>query len=173
MRITYFVATSLDGYIGGPQGQIDWLFTDGDYGYTAFLETVDAVAMGRATYDLTHTFGPDALPAGIPAYVFTHHPPEPGDASVHVVEGDVAAFAARLASQNTQHLWLLGGGVLAGAFLAAGLITDYVVSIHPVMLGAGVPLFKGGYTPATLRLTSHEVYPNGLVQLTYRDARAG
>lgn len=164
MHVTYFVAASLDGFIAGPGGRLDWLFTDEDYGFTPFFSRVDALVMGRDTYDPVEGFG--AWPYGdTPSYVFTHRPLET-DRPVEVVEGDVGAFCDRMVSEGVRHLWVVGGGEVAAAFLAAGRLHEVVVSLHPVVLGGGTPLF-GGAPVTEMRLEETRAFPSGLVQLRY------
>lgn len=171
--IVLYIATSLDGFIAGPNDDLSWLFDIGeeDYGYADFLGGVGALVMGRRTYDVVRSFG--AWPyADRPTYVFTHHPPTdaPADAPITFVSEDVASFVRDLRAQTAGDIWLMGGGSLASAFRAEGLIDEYILSIHPVLLGDGVPLFPGTPPRTDLRLLETTPYPDGLVQLRYRQA---
>ena len=164
-RIALYIATSLDGYVAGPDDDLDWLFTDADYGYEAFYAGVDRVVMGRRTYEVVRSFGGWPY-VGKRGFVFTNRPAElePG---VEAVSGDPAEIAPRLAEGAQGDIWLVGGGELASQFRQAGLVDRYVLSVHPVMLGSGSPLFPRELPPEQLELTAHHVWPNGLVQLTY------
>ena len=165
MHVTYFVAASLDGFIAGPDGRLDWLLTDDDYGFASYFGRVDALVMGRGTYDPVEGFG--AWPYGeTPSYVFTHRPLET-DRSVEVVSGSVEAFSDRMVSENVGELWVVGGGEVAAAFLAAGRLDAVVVSLHPVILGGGTPLFGTDAPVVPLRLDETRAFPSGLVQLRY------
>lgn len=168
-KLILFIASSLDGYIAGPDGAMDWLFHDQDYGYTAFYAGIDTVIMGRKTDELSLSFGEHPYP-GTSAYVFSRTPREP-DAHARFVAGDVTGFVRGLKAERGRSIWLVGGGELVCECLAADLIDEFVGSVHPVVLGAGVPLFPTGCPRRELSLRSVERYSSGLVQLTY--ARAG
>jgi len=164
-KVILFIATSLDGYIAGPQGEIDWLFHDADYGYTAFFDSVEALVMGRKTYELSLTFG--EWPYGDkPAYVFTRQTP-PDDSRVRFVAGDAAGLIAGLRARASKNIWLVGGAALVSDFLQQGLIDEFVISVHPLLLGAGIPLFESGIPRHGLRLAGVTPYESGLVQLRY------
>lgn len=164
-KVILFIATSLDGYIAGPEGEIDWLFHDADYGYTPFFHSVDALVMGRKTYELSLSFG--EWPYGDkPAYVFSRKPP-PDDPRVTFVAGDVAGLLAGLGAGGSKNIWLVGGSELIATFMQAGLIDEFVISVHPIVLGTGIPLFAPGVPPTGLRLDGVTTYDSGLAQLRY------
>lgn len=174
-RIVLFIATSADGFIARRDGSIDWLPEDGrDYGYRAFIRTVDAVLMGRKTYEQTLTF--DAFPYPDKAcYVFSRkgtrlEQDRRKPASVRIVRSDPVVFARRLRRRKGGVIWLVGGAGLIRPFQEAGLIDEYVISICPVVLGSGIPLFLETRSEAPLRLTRRRVFSTGVVQITYRRA---
>jgi dihydrofolate reductase len=161
-----FVATSADGYIAGPNGEIDWLepiqaVGDG-YGYGAFFSTVDALVMGRRTYETALSFPQWPYP-GKRVYVMTNRPTEPR----HGEQMVFGAPAGVLASIQATHVYIDGGTVIR-QFLAANLIDDLTISIAPVILGAGVRLFEGGERSHKLELVGSQTWPSGLVQVRYR-----
>lgn len=179
-EIVYYVAVSLDGYIATPDGGVEWLasFEAGseDYGYEEFYAGIDAVLMGSRTYEQTLTFGEWAF-GRTPCWVFsTRHglPTRPGVRITSATPGEVVE---EIAVAGISRAWLVGGGALAGSFRDAGLITRYIVSVMPVILGAGVPLLgltvpAAGMTvdsvPSTrLTLVSSKAFTDGVVQLTY------
>ena len=170
-RITYYVAASLDGYIADAGGGVGWL-PEGDasdYGYDDFYAGVDALAMGRRTYDQVLEFGQWPY-AGKPAYVFTSHPPDENPYGLEFVGGSPAEFVDSVASRYSGAVWLVGGANLAEQFRSAGLIDEYVVHLIPVILGRGIPLFGGDAPPTALRLDATETYADGVVMLRYRPA---
>lgn len=166
----YYTATTLDGFIAGPDNSLDWLLTreqdaDGPQNFRAFLAAVGALAMGSTTYEwiLDHEFA-DKDPAEwkwpyeLPCWVFTHRqlPVVPG-APVEFTSGDVVAVhEAMVAAAGGRNVWIVGGGALAGQFADAGLLDEVIVSIAPVTLGAGAPLL-----PRRLELRLEEVGRNG------------
>jgi dihydrofolate reductase len=171
-RVQVFIATSLDGYIAGREGDLGWLFHDADYGYTPFYARVDTVVMGRRTYDTALSLREWPY-AGRRAVVFTrkgeHAVASPDTVATSRPPVDVMR---ELGVREGGNIWLVGGGELIRACLDAQLVDDMVLSIHPVILGAGTPLFPPGTPRSALTLTAERRYPSGLVQLAYRVERS-
>jgi dihydrofolate reductase len=166
----YYTATTLDGFIAGPDNSLDWLFTrehdrDGPMNYGEFIAGIGALAMGATTYEwiLDHEFsGKDPSdrewPYEIPCWVFTHRqlPVVPG-AEIEFTSADVATVHEAMArAAGARNVWIVGGGDLAGQFADAGLLDEVIVSIAPVTLGAGAPLL-----PRRLELRLDELARNG------------
>jgi dihydrofolate reductase len=164
-KLILFIATSLDGYTAGPNGEIDWLFADQDYGYRDFYARIDTVLMGRKTYELSLSFADYPYP-GAAAYVFSRTARRP-DEQVHFVAGDVGAFVQQLKRQPGRDIWLVGGGQIVRECLVADAIDELVISVHPILLGAGLPLFPPGFPRRGLALHSVQHFHSGLVQTTY------
>jgi dihydrofolate reductase len=166
-RLKLFVATSLDGYIAARDGDVSWRFHDGDYGYEAFLSGIDTVLLGRRTYETALALAQWPYPDR-KIVVFTR-----GD-TLRVSPNTVATsrtpsdIVAELRTREGKDLWLLGGGELMRQCLDAGLIDDLIVSIHPILLGEGVPFVARGAARTPLVLTAERRYPSGLAQLSYR-----
>lgn len=160
-RTVYYTATTLDGFLADEHDSLAWLFKqeqdeDGPFNYQDFLAGVGAGCMGATTYEwiLDHEDG--TWDYTLPMWVFTHRelPPNEG---VRFVQGDVRpVHAAMVGAAGGKDLWMVGGGDLAADFAEAGLLDEVMVSIAPVTLGAGRPLFP---RPFDLRLT--EVGRNG------------
>lgn len=172
-RLSVFIATSIDGYIAAVDGSLDWLEgaarPDEDYGYDAFLASVDALAMGRGTYD--HIAHLDPLPFGErPVYVFTHRPPEPRPGVTFWGPSPREALE-RWSDLGLERVYVDGGQVIS-AFLAVDLVDDMVLTTAPVLLGAGRPLFHPGGRSAGMRLEGVQLWPSGFVSRTYRRATA-
>lgn len=176
-EIVYYVAVSLDGYIATPDGGVERLapFEAGteDYGYEEFLAGVDGVVMGSRTYEQVLTFG--EWPYGrMPCWVFSTRQDLPVRPGMRITHGTPAEVAEEMSAAGVSRAWLVGGGALAGSFRDADLITRYVVSVMPVILGAGVPLMgpadgkrTGSARARPLTLVSSESFADGVVQLTY------
>ena len=178
MRCSVFIATSLDGFIAREDGGIDWLpaFEQGgeDYGYSAFMRTVDGLVIGRNTYDLVQTFG--GWPYGKrPVIVLSSRRVDIPAAIAGTTEwmGDAPEVVVeRLAARGMKHLYVDGGRTIQG-FLAAGLITDILITRIPVLIGQGIPLFGPLAADVKLRHTGTSTYPNGLVQSRYEISPRG
>jgi len=165
-KIVLFIATSLDGYIAGPAGEIDWLFQDQDYGYAEFYEGVEYIVMGRKTYETALSFEEWPHP-GKQTFVFTRTGAAKRHPDASFISEHVNSFIGRLRSGDGGHIWLVGGSELIRAFLEGDLLDELVVSIHPVLLGTGIPLVQGASLSRSYRLRSMQKYETGLVQLAY------
>jgi dihydrofolate reductase len=173
-EVVYYVASSLDGFIATPEGGVEWLapfeVAGEDYGYGSFYESVDAVLLGARTYEQALGF-PEWPYSAKPTWVFAHGVHGVTRGGVTVTKATPAEVVSALDTQGIGRAWLVGGGRLAGSFRAAGLITEYIVSVIPVLLGAGVPLLGAEGSHEDLRLVGTTRYGNGIVQLRYMPAR--
>jgi len=169
VQLSVFIARSLDGYIAATDGSLDWLdeaAADGeDYGWDSFIESVDALAMGRGTYD--HIADIDPLPFGDkPIFVFTHRPPEPRPGVTFWSVSPMAA-AVHWEEMGLGRVYV-DGGVLISQFLEEGYIDDMLITHVPRLLGDGLPLFVPIGRSTNLRLESVQPFPSGMVNLLYR-----
>lgn len=170
---TAFMGISLDGFIAREDGGIDWLDGDPtidgeDYGFHAFFNTVDALVMGRNTWELARSF--PQWPYGDKRVVVLSSreveiPSELSDRVEHMA-GTPAEIVERLGASGARHLYIDGGKTVQ-AFLSAGLVQKMVITRLPVLIGTGIPLF--GPVPHDIRLrhVSTKAYENGLVQSEY------
>jgi len=167
-----FLAMSLDGFIARPDGGLDWLLEAGadlgDTGYDDFFAAVDSMVIGRNTYDIVAAF--DEYPyAGKRVLVLSSSLETVSwpDATVHRSLDNALATLAR---ENRQHVYVDGGTVVQ-QFLRAGMLDDITVSIAPVLIGSGVPLFGALNRDVVLELTGTRELPDGFTQATYRPRR--
>jgi dihydrofolate reductase len=171
MKVTLYIAASLDGFIAGPEGELDWLdlvdCPGEDYGYDPFYASVDVLVMGRKTYEVPAGVAEWPYP-GKPSYVLTRQNLKTDRDDVTFVSDPVETLVENLRLQGFQHLWLAGGGELIRAFLAQGLIDEHIISIIPVILGAGIPLLPPPNPQQRLELVSSQHFRSGLIQLHYR-----
>ena len=170
MEVAYYVAASLDGYIATRDGGIGWLkpyeSAHEDYGYAAFYASVDVVLMGGRTFEQCLRF--DHWPyADKPCWVFSHEHYDKVPPGVTITAEPPAQLLAALQSQWLKRAWLVGGGKLAASFMAQALISEYIVSIIPVLLGAGIPLLDGTTLQEELNLVDAKRYASGVMQLRY------
>ncbi|MCW8929992.1 MAG: dihydrofolate reductase family protein [Gammaproteobacteria bacterium] len=170
MKVNYYVASSLDGYIAKKDGDVSWLedleLSMEDTGYNDFFSTVDALVMGRKTYEMIVSFGQWPY----------------GDKPVWVCSGQniTAIDGCNLQSESapeevykaateigTQHLWLVGGGSLASSFLECQLLSNISLSLMPIILGSGIKLFDGLTSSLKINKESEKIHESGMVQLDY------
>ncbi len=170
MKASVFVGASVDGFIARADGGLDWLPADGGepHGFEEFMASVDALVMGRNTFDVVLAFGGWFYGAK-PVFVLSNRPlpPAPAGAVVERMAGSPADIVAALAARGIGHIYV-DGGVTIQRFLRAGLIQRLIVTRVPVLIGEGIPLF--GPLPADVRLehVATRSFPSGLVQTEYR-----
>ena len=170
MKASVFIATSLDGFIARPDGALDWLPADGGepHGYTEFIATVDAIVIGRKTFETVLSF--DAWPyERRPVVVLSttlSAVTVPDGAVCEVMAGAPHEVVTRLAQRGMQHLYIDGGVTIQG-FLDAGLIQRVTITRIPVLLGSGIPLFGPLSHDIRLQHVATRSYASGLVQSEY------
>lgn len=169
MKASVFIATSIDGFIARPDGALDWLPADCEpHGYDEFIATVDALVIGRKTFDTVLAF--DAWPYGTrPVIVLSTTLREvnvPEGALCEVMAGTPHEIVARLGQRGMKHLYI-DGGVTIQRFLEAGLIQRLTITRIPVLLGSGIPLFGPLSRDIRLQHIATRSYPSGLVQSEY------
>jgi dihydrofolate reductase len=172
-RTHVFIASSLDGFIAGQNDELDWL--SGGEGkaedtFTPFFGQIGALLMGRRTYEVVAGFSGWPY-GGTPVLVATSRPLAPAQASVRAVTGgiaDVIAEARRIAGDRDVYV---DGGALIRSALDAELIDEVTVTVIPIVLGAGIPLFAGAARRHRLELLGSRPIGGGLVELRYRPRR--
>lgn len=167
-RLSVFIASSLDGYIATTEDGLDFLdesVREGeDYGYESFIADVDALAMGRGTYD--HIAHLDPLPfEDRDVYVFTSHPPEPRT-GVEFVQLSPQEALRLWSERGVRHVYI-DGGQLISSFLDAGLIDDMLLTTAPVLLGDGRRLFHPIDSSSKWKLDEVQQFPSGMVNRRY------
>lgn len=166
MATVYYTASSVDGFLADPDDSLSWLLSrdvdpGGAMGYDGFLATVGALAMGSTTYEwlLRHELAGDPLkpwPYALPTWVFSSRELPRVEGDVRHVRGPVAALHPEMVeAAGGRHVWVVGGGDLAGQFADAGLLGEVWVQYAPVALGGGAPLL-----PRRLELRLEEVARN-------------
>lgn len=166
-KVCLFIATSLDGYIAREDESIDWLFSDQDYGYETFYEEVDTIVLGRHTWDKLKELG-DYPYEGKKGIVLCSDSAGQTDPYVTFITEPIETWLPRIKKEPGGTIWLMGGSKLVDECLQAGLVDEITLSIHPILLGHGIPLFRGKQPEAALELVSSKAYHTGLVQLVYR-----
>lgn len=169
MKGSVFVGTSLDGFIARRDGSLDFLSPGGDvpHGFEEFIASVDALVMGRKTYEFILEF--DSWPYGErPVFVLSSAEiePPPEGAVVERMHGDPGEIASEIARRGFEHIYV-DGGITIQQFLRAGLIQRLVISRVPVLIGSGTPLFGELEGDIVLRHVKTRQFATGLVQSEY------
>lgn len=173
-KIILGLAVSLDGFIEGSNGEFDWCFTDQDYGLSEFFKHVDAVFYGRKSYELAEQMS--ASGDGIPAmpkmkeYVFSNTLTQIKEGAV-IVSGDIKVEVEKIKNGPGKDIWLFGGASLISSLINLGLVDELWLSIHPILLGSGKPLFTGISDRIHLQLLESKTYDTGLVSVKYALAK--
>ena len=169
MKASVFIGTSVDGFIARANGELDFLPPGGGepHGYAEFMDTVDALVIGRNTFETVLSF--ETWPYGEkPVFVLSTHAlaPAPAGAVVTHMSGEPADIASQLGDRGIQHVYV-DGGITIQRFLRAGLIQRLIITRVPVLIGDGIPLFGALPKDVRLRHIATRHYPSGLVQTEY------
>lgn len=168
MKASVFVGTSLDGFIARRNGELDFLPPGGGepHGYDEFMASVDALVIGRNTFDIVLAF--PQWPYDKPVFVLSTRalPPAPRGAVVEGLSGQPADVFAALAARGIEHVYV-DGGITIQRFLEAGLIHRLIVTRVPVLIGSGIPLFGALSRDVVLTHVATRQYASGLVQSEY------
>lgn len=144
-KIVLFIATSLDGYIATEDDSLEWLFNvegEGDNGYSEFYDTVDTVIMGRRTYDWLLEQESESFPyEGKECYVFSRTVSKHNE-NVKFFSENVVDFTNQLKNIEGKNIWVMGGGDLIHSFINDKLVDEMIITVSPVLIGKGIPLFK-------------------------------
>lgn len=183
-KVILGLGISLDGYIARKNGAVDWLSMDWDYDWVAFFKTVDAVLMGRKSWDAALGMQPKKKSkskasnpyAGMETYIFSKTLNESGVEGVEVISGDLKEFIETLKAKDGKNIWLSGGGELAKSFLDEDLVDEIYLGVTPLLLGSGLPLFPELIREIPLRFVScnvckHKKEDNAMLELVYEVKR--
>lgn len=175
-KIILDLAVSLDGYIEGPNGEFDWCIMDEDMDFEGFLSSIDTIFYGRVSYELWSNYQPDPTASELDLklwetihskqkYIFSkHHRTYP---NATLIQTDIAEAVNQLKNQAGKDIWLYGGANLIKTFLQLELIDLFRLSVHPVVLGSGKPLFEDLKERLNLKWVESKHFKSGVVQLIY------
>ena len=174
------LAVTLDGFIEGPNGEIDWCIMDDDMDFDGFLSGIDTIFYGRVSYDSWGNFQPEAnasaaeqmLWKGVHSkkkFVFSRQNIQ--DDRATFISADLANQVTEIKKQNGKDIWLYGGAGIIKTFIQLGLIDVYRVSVHPIALGSGKPLFEDLKDRIGFKLIKSNVFKSGVVQLIYEPGK--
>jgi dihydrofolate reductase len=180
-KVTFGLANSLDNYIARKDGGFDWIHWSKEVAEISskFMKTVDALLIGRKTYEAMLGYGQTSYP-GAKNYVFTRSKKKGTalrktlaakkkvDQNVEIVTDDAATFVRKLKPKKGKGIVVFGGGELAKSLFEADLIDEVVLNIHPVLLGSGIPLFHEMKRQINLELLDCKTLKGGYLAVTYR-----
>ena len=164
-KLEFYIAASLDGYIAGPDEDLDWLDAGSgglDYGYREFYDSVDTTLMGNSIYRVALTANKFPYPDKT-NYAFTRKTLPPDTDHVRFVSGDIAAFVRTLKNETSSYIWLIGGGQTDTVMLNAGLIDEIILTVFPLVLGGRVSMFSVGAERSLFRMVGCETYETGVI----------
>ncbi len=165
--ISIYIAVSIDGYIARKDGSLDWLDRvsgfDDDYGFQKLMGSIDAVILGRKTYEVASTM-PDPYPEK--RIIVLSNNLDSVKNGMELYKGDLMNLVVKLHRDGIKHIWVDGGSTVS-QFLSLQLVDEMTLSVIPVILGSGIPLFHVIGKEISCRLISSESYRSGLVQLHY------
>ncbi|MBV8328025.1 dihydrofolate reductase family protein [Chryseobacterium sp.] len=175
-KIILDLATTLDGFIEGPNGEVDWCIMDDDMDFDGFLSDIDTIFYGRISYDTWGNYQPEehADPEdqklwktvhSKEKFVFSGQNRE--DQNATFITSDIVEKVSAIKNQGGKNIWLYGGASLIRTFIQNNLVDVYRISVHPVALGSGKPLFEDLTERLNLKLIKTNVFKSGVVQLIY------
>ncbi|MDQ3665518.1 MAG: dihydrofolate reductase family protein [Acidobacteriota bacterium] len=170
-KVKFSIANSLDNYIARKDGAVDWILGGEEAAsvMTEFWKTIDAVVMGRKTYEPVLKSGtPIPTFPGVKNYVLSRTLEESSDKNVEIIREDVVEFIRKLKTEQGKDIFVMGGGLLVKPLFEANLIDEVGVTIHPMLLGSGIPLFHEIGHQVDLELIEFNTFKNGCVSIIYR-----
>lgn len=172
MKFSVFIAASLDGYIAREDGSIDWLTSipnpdNDDYGFGVYMNSIDAMLMGRKTFETVQSF--DQWPYKVPVFVWSQSLeslPAAYNGKASIITGKVEEVVRKL-KESGKHSVYVDGGRTIRAFLEADLIDEMTLTLVPVLLGKGIPLFGKLERDRHFRTIRTKLYDNSLTQIVF------
>ncbi|WP_256218550.1 dihydrofolate reductase family protein, partial [Bacillus sp. MUM 116] len=176
-RIILDLAVTLDGFIEGKNGEVDWCIMDSEMGFIDFLNQIDTILYGRKSYDLWGQFIPEneendtdkeiwELVHSKEKYVFSRTQ-KGTDNKVIFINDNILEEVNKLKNKPGKDIWLYGGASLITFFINLGLVDEFRLSVHPVILGEGKPLFIDIKQKMNLKMVNTRTFSSGVVQLIY------
>lgn len=170
-KVIVYIATSLDGYVARKSDDLSWLdpynAAGEDHGYSDFIKNIGTAIMGARTYDqsLKH---PERLMTSIKNYILSDQlMPIPSGVDAEFYKGDLAALVEKIRKESDKDIFVVGGGQVVSSFLNAGLVTELLHFVVPVLLKEGIPLYSALNKEISLRLAEVVSYKTGIVKLHY------
>ncbi len=176
-RIILDLAVTLDGFIEGKNGEVDWCIMDSEMGFINFLNQIDTILYGRKSYDLWGQFTPEiehtdtekeiwGLVHSKEKYVFSRTQKGTDNKAIFIND-NILEEVNKLKNKPGKDIWLYGGASLITTFINLGLVDEFRLSVHPVILGEGKPLFIDIKQRLNLKMVNTSTFSSGVVQLIY------
>ncbi|MDF1508936.1 dihydrofolate reductase family protein [Robertmurraya sp. DFI.2.37] len=177
-RVILDLAVTLDGFIEGPNGEVDWCIMDPDMDFNKFLNQIDTILYGRKSYDIWGQYIPKnedsdtdkemwRLVHSKEKYVFSRTQKETDNRAI-LINDNIVEEVNKLKKKPGRDIWLYGGSSLITTFINLGLVDEFRLSVHPIILGEGKPLFIDINKRINLQIVETKKFSSGVVQLTYR-----
>ena len=169
--LTLYIAMSPDGFIAGANDSLDFLSVverpGQDYGYSEFIETIDAIIIGRKTYDKVLSMGFEYPHKDKDVYIISHTERQPFG-NMKYYNGNLIQLVKKLNNEGKKNIFCDGGAEIVNELLRNKLIDEFIISVIPILLGDGVRLFKNGCPEQKLELISSKEFESGLLQVRYK-----
>ncbi len=176
-RIILDLAVTLDGFIEGKNGEVDWCIMDSDMGFIDFLHQIDTILYGRKSYALWGEYTPETdvseteqelwdLVHSKQKYVFSRTKKGTDDKAIFIND-QILKEVNKIKNKPGRDIWLYGGSSLITSFIKLGLVDEFRLSVHPIVLGEGKPLFMDIQERLNLKLVNTRSFSSGVVQLIY------
>jgi dihydrofolate reductase len=169
-KLILYIAMSLDGYIANTNEAIDFLSivekAGEDYGYYEFIRTIDTIIIGRKTFDKVRSMGFEYPHKDKDVYIISRTP-RPGTGNFRYYTENLGELIKRLKGEEGKNIFCDGGAEIVNELLRDNSFDEFIISVIPVMLGSGIPLFKNGRPELKLKLMGSTQFDTGLVQLHY------
>ncbi|MGG4454202.1 dihydrofolate reductase family protein [Brevibacillus porteri] len=176
-RIILDLAVTLDGFIEGKNGEVDWCIMDAEMGFVHFLHQIDTILYGRKSYDLWGQFSPEmehtdeekeiwGLVHSKEKYVFSKTQKGTDNKAIFIND-NILEVVNQLKNKSGKDIWLYGGASLITTFINLELVDEFRLSVHPVILGEGKPLFMDLKQRVNVKLVNTKTFSSGVVQLIY------
>jgi dihydrofolate reductase len=165
-RIIYAVVMSLDGYIAGPNGEIDWIIPNPEVDFAAIFSRFDTILVGRKTFEIMHRAGRASMP-GMQTLVISKTLKKKDFPEVMLISRNLKQSLSKLRDKPGKDLWLFGGGELFRSLLEAKLVDAVEIAVMPVLLGGGTPFLQSPAKQTPLKLLKSKAFKAGIISLEY------
>ncbi len=176
-KIVLYIATSIDGFIAKPDGNLDWLThfpnpTNEDYGYNELLCNCESIILGRKTFTEINKFDIEWPYSNHKTYVISHQKNfKINSPNTKLYNGNLKDLIKKIKNNTSKNCWVVGGGKLVESLLNQNLIDEMIISIIPVLLGHGIPLFYESNSESKWELNDVQKYDSGILTLTYNKVK--